>query len=144
MELRIYETKARKQPFLKWFKHLKDSVIVDRIQQRVDGLSTGYFGDCKYLEAGIYEMRLHFGSGYRVYFAQHQQRFILLLMGGNKNTQKEILIKPNNIGQILRSGVMIRRKQKKQSVDELTVGYEAWLVNSLKKKKGQHNIYKWP
>ena len=47
----------------------------------------GQFGDCKALNDGIYELRLFFGPGYRVYFGQHKGKTILLLAGGDKSSQ---------------------------------------------------------
>lgn len=47
----------------------------------------GQFGDCKSVDRGLYELRLFFGSGYRVYFGEHQGKTILILAGGDKSTQ---------------------------------------------------------
>jgi len=47
----------------------------------------GNFGDCKPVSAGVFEFRLHFGSGYRIYYGKDGSTIILLLCGGDKNTQ---------------------------------------------------------
>lgn len=44
---------------------------------------------------GIYELRIHFGSGYRICFGKHKEKIILLLLGGGKNTQKKDVKKAN-------------------------------------------------
>jgi len=47
----------------------------------------GNFGDCKPVGDGVFELRMTFGAGYRVYYARRHDYFILLLGGGDKNTQ---------------------------------------------------------
>jgi putative addiction module killer protein len=51
-------------------------------------MSAGNFGDCKTLQDGVWELRVDHGSGYRVYYAQAGKKVLLLLVGGNKNTQQ--------------------------------------------------------
>ena len=73
-------------PFDKWFETL-DSTAQARVDVRLDRVSLGNFGDSKSLGEGIYELRLHFGGGYRVYYGISGKKVILLLMGGAKKTQ---------------------------------------------------------
>ncbi len=47
----------------------------------------GLSGDWRSVHDGVYELRVDYGPGYRVYFAQDGARFVLLLMGGDKRTQ---------------------------------------------------------
>ena len=54
---------------------------------RVNRLKFGNFGDCKYLQKGVYELRIHYGKGFRVYFAKKRNIIIILLCGGDKHTQ---------------------------------------------------------
>ena len=54
---------------------------------RLDRLELGNFGDCKPVGEGVLELRLDFGPGYRVYFAEDGPIIVLLLIGGDKNTQ---------------------------------------------------------
>jgi len=86
-QLRIYRTKRNKEPFSKWLMSLKDRVTRARIRSRLDRLIAGYYGDYKLLSNGIKELRLHFGAGYRIYFAEQKNIIILLLCGGSKRTQ---------------------------------------------------------
>ena len=54
---------------------------------RLDRLEKGNFGDCKPVGEGVLELRLDFGPGYRVYFAEESATIVLLLIGGDKSTQ---------------------------------------------------------
>jgi len=57
------------------------------VDARIDRLALGHTGDCKPIGQSVFEMRIHFGPGYRVYFAYDGASVILLLAGGNKATQ---------------------------------------------------------
>jgi putative addiction module killer protein len=86
-ELRNYVTLNGKEPFEEWLKNIKDKMIRARIRRRLDRLSLGYYGDTKALGDGICELRLSFGAGYRIYFAEIEGCIILLLCGGDKSSQ---------------------------------------------------------
>ena len=74
--------------YQKWYRKLKDKkasmLIVHRIERLVYGLS----GDVLSLGDGVSELRIHYGPGYRVYFARQGNERIVLLCGGNKTTQQ--------------------------------------------------------
>ena len=80
-------TISKSQVFDKWFDGLKDTKGRFRIQARIDRAELGNFGDCEPVGEGVSEMRIHFGPGYRVYFAQRGSLIVLLLVGGDKSTQ---------------------------------------------------------
>jgi putative addiction module killer protein len=80
-------TISKSQAFDKWFDGLKDTKGRFRIQARIDRAELGNFGDCEPVGEGVSEMRIHFGPGYRVYFAQRGLLIVLLLVGGDKSTQ---------------------------------------------------------
>lgn len=75
-------------PFDEWFNTL-NSTNKARVDVRLDRVSLGNFGDSKSLNEGIYELRLHFGGGYRIYYGKTGRRVVLLLMGGMKKTQNK-------------------------------------------------------
>jgi putative addiction module killer protein len=76
-----------------WFESLCDKQAARRIQARIDRAEEGNFGDCKPVGEGVSEMRIHYGQGYRVYFAQRGFEIVILLAGGDKATQaKDIKI----------------------------------------------------
>ena len=88
-EIRLYETPEGSAPFARWVRSLRDNTLRLRIDQRLERLIHGNFGDCKLLAAtgGVYELRFNFGSGYRVYFGVSDQTVVVLLCGGNKSSQ---------------------------------------------------------
>lgn len=86
-ELRIYETAAGEKPFDEWLDGLRDRATVARIASRLNRVATGNFGDVKAIGDGVSELRLAFGPGYRIYFAQEKERIVLLLCGGDKGSQ---------------------------------------------------------
>jgi putative addiction module killer protein len=57
------------------------------IQRRIDRLAGGNFGDHRFCRDGVWELRIDFGPGYRVYYAQERETIVLLLSGGSKRTQ---------------------------------------------------------
>ena len=73
--------------FSKWLDRLRDQRAVMRIQARIDRLATGNFGDVKPVGEGLGELRVDYGPGYRVYFARRGMEIVLLLCGGDKDTQ---------------------------------------------------------
>jgi len=70
-----------------WLSDLKDRQALARITARIDRLALGNPGDVKPVGAGVSEMRVDFGPGYRVYFQQRGLLVVLLLCGGDKRTQ---------------------------------------------------------
>lgn len=83
----LYESAKGKYPFEKWFKGLKDRKARAAITNRLNRVLLGNFGDCKSVGQGVYELRVQFGPGYRVYFGKERDIVIVLLAGGDKSTQ---------------------------------------------------------
>ena len=88
-ELQFYQTPNGKEPFTEWFESIRDQKIQDRIQARLDLMTLGNFGDHKSVGAGVYELRLQFGSGYRIYYGEIDNMIVLLLCGGDKSSQRK-------------------------------------------------------
>lgn len=88
-ELAIYVTQTGKRPFIEWLESLKDKTIRYRIKERLDRVSLGNLGDHKSVGDGVSELRLKFGSGYRIYYGEDGDSIILLLSGGDKATQSK-------------------------------------------------------
>jgi putative addiction module killer protein len=81
-----YETTDGALPIRKWLDDL-DSAVVARIEARLKRVAFGNLGDVKGVGEGVSELRMTFGSGYRVYFGQHGNDLIILLCGGSKGSQ---------------------------------------------------------
>ena len=75
--------------FESWFGGLKDVQARARITARIRRLSLGNAGDVKPVGAGVSEMRIDYGPGYRVYFLQRGNVVAVLLCGGDKRTQQK-------------------------------------------------------
>ncbi len=84
----IYRDSEGRSPCLEWFNSIKSRESLDRIDARLNLIRLGNLGDHKSLKRGIYELRLFFGSGYRIYFAREGHTLIILLNGGGKGSQK--------------------------------------------------------
>lgn len=74
--------------FDEWLSSLKDKVGRARILHRIRAAELGNFGDCEPVGEGVSEMRIHVGPGYRVYFTRRGSTVCLLLVGGDKSSQK--------------------------------------------------------
>ena len=82
LEVRETETYAR------WFSRLRDRRARARILARIGRLSLGNPGDVAPVGGGVSEMRIHYGSGYRVYFMERGNTLVILLAGGEKRSQQ--------------------------------------------------------
>jgi len=87
-KLLLYETPEGRCPWRDWFDGLEDRKIQAAIDARLLRLQRGNLGDCKRVGAGIWELRVHFGGGYRIYFGQDGVALVVLLCGGSKSSQK--------------------------------------------------------
>lgn len=86
-EIEVYELPNGQAPFTEWFTSIQDTKTQTRIRGRLDRLEKGNFGDYESVGSGIFELRLHFGPGYRIYFGEVDRTIVLLLCGGDKSTQ---------------------------------------------------------
>ncbi len=86
-EIELYRTQSGREPFTEWFNSIRDKTIINRIERRINRLEKGNFGDCKPVGEGVFELRLHFGSGYRIYFGEVANTVVVLLCGGDTSSQ---------------------------------------------------------
>ena len=75
-------------PFQDWYKGVKDTLTRQRIWSRLNHVSSGTFGDFKTVGGDVFELRLAFGPGYRIYFTHMKDKVVVLLGGGDKGTQQ--------------------------------------------------------
>jgi len=73
--------------FVQWLDGLRDIQARARVQARIERLATGNPGDVEPVGEGVSELRIDYGPGYRVYFKKRGRELVILLAGGNKNTQ---------------------------------------------------------
>jgi putative addiction module killer protein len=78
----------RSDVFDAWLATFKDKRGRARIVHRIRSAEHGNFGDCEAVGEGVTEMRVHFGPGYRVYFTRRGAAVYLLLVGGDKSSQR--------------------------------------------------------
>lgn len=81
-------TFEKSHQFDNWLKALKDIKGKVRILHRITAAENGNFGDWKPVGEGVSEMRINFGPGYRLYYTRRDGTVYLLLIGGDKSTQK--------------------------------------------------------
>ena len=86
IEVVHYITKDGRDHFGDWLHQQHDQVLA-RVQQRIDRVRRGNFGDHKSLGAGLSELRISHGPGYRVYYGRDGQHVVVLLAGGTKQRQ---------------------------------------------------------
>ena len=89
-EIKIYQDKNGKKPFVDWLESLPDKKARAKIKVRLTRLRLGNLGDWKSLSGGLYEIRIDEGKGYRLYFTQDQSKKNILLGGSKKTQTKDI------------------------------------------------------
>ena len=87
--LQIYVTADGKRPFQEWLDSLKDYEAQGRVLARLERVRLGLTGDSRSVGAGVSELRIDAGPGYRVYFGQEGRSIVILLCGGSKATQRK-------------------------------------------------------
>ncbi len=92
-EIRNYLTAEGRSPFQEWLDSLRDIKARVRIEKRLERVALGNLGNYRSVAEGVCELKIDYGSGYRVYFGQVGLTIVLLLCGGDKSTQEQDIIK---------------------------------------------------
>ena len=88
----------RTDEFARWLRKLRDADAKARINLRLRRISlTGNLGDVKPVGEGVSELRMDYGPGYRLYFAWRGSELILLLIGGDKSSQQQDIVKARQL-----------------------------------------------
>lgn len=87
-DVQTYETEDGRVPFNTWLEGLRDTKTRAIVRTRINRVRLGNFGDCKSVGSGVLELRIDYGSGYRVYLGQDGERLVILLCGGDKSSQE--------------------------------------------------------
>lgn len=85
----VYEDANGDEPYTEWLNGLRDMQGKARIRTRLRRLAAGLYGDCESVGEGVKELRMFFGPGYRVYFGEEAGNIVIVLIGGDKNTQEQ-------------------------------------------------------
>ena len=88
LKLREYLSESGRSPFNDWLLGLQDLRARARIRARLNRVKLGNLGDYVSIGDGVYELRIFYGPGYRMYYSQEPENVILFLLGGVKGTQK--------------------------------------------------------
>lgn len=92
-EIILYVTENNTCPFEAWLEGLRDRRARAKIRKRLDRVQLGNLGDVKPVGEGVSELRVDYGPGYRIYFAQVGTVVVLLLSGGDKSSQRQDILK---------------------------------------------------
>ena len=76
--------------FKRWIRRLHDRSAVARINARLRNVSLGNIGDARQVGGGLFEMRVHYGPGYRLYYLREGSTLVLLCGGGKSSQQRDI------------------------------------------------------
>jgi putative addiction module killer protein len=87
VEVRIYVSPAGTEPYTDWERRLRDPMARARVRARIGRLRLGHFGDAKRV-GEVFELRIHVGPGYRVYYGREGDALVILLCGGDKGSQE--------------------------------------------------------
>jgi len=86
--------------FQEWFNSLRDVRVKQRIVSRLIAVENGHFGDTKPISNGVFEMRIHYGAGYQIYYTRRGDTLYLLLVGGDKSTQQRDIKKAIKLAEL--------------------------------------------
>ena len=86
--LQEYLTRNGQSPFNDWLVGLRDLRARAKVRTRLDRASLGNLGDYASVGGGVFELRIFYGPGYRVYYSLESNSVMLLLFGGTKDTQQ--------------------------------------------------------
>ncbi|WFS02473.1 type II toxin-antitoxin system RelE/ParE family toxin [Rhizobium tumorigenes] len=87
----------RTEIFQQWIMRLKDRRAAARIASRILRAEDGNLGDVKPVGDGVEEMRIDYGPGYRIYFLRRRSVLVVLLVGGDKSTQRRDIIEAKRL-----------------------------------------------
>lgn len=88
-EIQRYITPDGRVPFTEWLDSMRDRRTRTTIKSRLDRASQGNLGDYRSVGEGVFELRIDYGPGYRVYFGQIGLTIVLILCGGDKSSQDQ-------------------------------------------------------
>lgn len=95
--IKLLETDGGICPFDRWYQGIKDKKARRSIASKLTLLQNGQYQNYKSVGEGVYELRIFFGPGYRVYFGFVGNEVVVLLAGGDKNSQDDDIKKAKGL-----------------------------------------------
>ncbi len=92
-ELLNYVTEDGRCPFEDWLMGLRDVAGRAIVRKRLNRVRVGNLGNTRSLGEGVWELKIDFGPGYRVYFGEDGPKLVVLLVGGDKGSQEQDISK---------------------------------------------------
>jgi putative addiction module killer protein len=89
IKVEFYQDRNGKEPFSAWFEGIRDSKTRRKIISRFKKVEQGNYGDVKPIGKGLSELRFSGGPGYRIYFGADAGNVVIILCGGDKNSQSQ-------------------------------------------------------
>lgn len=118
-----YLTAAGGKPFKEWLDGLKDTAARQKVRIRLDQVRLGNLGKNRSVGEGVFELKIDYGPGYRVYYGQDKKTVVLLLLGGDKSFPKRTEPRPERIG---------RTTKGERTMAKKTTAYQEDLIEALK------------
>ena len=87
IDVREYNDRDGRSPYAVWFNHLNAQAAA-KVVTALTRLAQGNFSNVKGVGSRVFECRVDFGPGYRVYFGKDGERLVILLGGGTKKRQQ--------------------------------------------------------
>ena len=95
-------TVVQTETFRRWFRRLRDRQVRARIRTRLDRVElTGNLGDTRSVGSGVSELRINYGPGYRLYYTRHGEDVVMLLCGGDKDSQQHDIRRAQQLAESL-------------------------------------------
>ncbi|HZM05914.1 MAG TPA: type II toxin-antitoxin system RelE/ParE family toxin [Candidatus Saccharimonadales bacterium] len=86
-EIKEIQLENARSPFNEWFESLRDKKMQAAVDSRMARVRAGNFGVRKSVGEGVFELKIDVGPGLRVYYGEHEKKFVILLGGGDKSSQ---------------------------------------------------------
>ena len=85
--IEYYILENGKSPYVEWEADLPKDIRA-QVRKRLNRVRLGNFGDCSHIEGSLYELRMHVGPGYRIYYGKKNQKLVILICAGSKRGQQ--------------------------------------------------------
>src|ERR1700746_2830446 len=111
VDIREYHDRGGNSPFREWYARL-NAEAARKVTTALYRVGLGNFSNAKSVGAGVYECKINFGPGYRVYFGKEGEQIVILLSGGTNNVSRATSGLRSSDGKITSRGRSNKRKKK--------------------------------